>query len=166
MWVRYVSLAIRDEGEEEDEEERGERDFMIQAIQLAQTVKKTQSQATPTDSTPSSEEEKDLRVKRNGGWRKEIDEKLTSLTRRMAGVLVSGGGWRKRMGVVYWAHCLLGNTHKWLVTMAPVLLEVVLVMSHDDYHQISQTATNSLVGLYYFFFLSSISSCSISGNIL
>ena len=127
-------------------EEREDEDYVRRAVQLAEGVR-AESQTTPTSHTHSpTDGKKDLRVERSRSWRRETDKKLAVLAGKMGGVLVAGGGgWRGRRGVVLWAHCLLGNCHRMLVAMAPVLLEVLLSLSHDDYGSVSIPARLSLV---------------------
>ena len=138
VWGRYVSLALRNTASEGEMEE----DDLKRALKLAERAK-VESQTTPTDSTPT--DGRDLKVERSRMWRRETERKLGLLAGRVTGVLVAGGSHRGRRGVVLWAHCLLGNCHKSLVATAPVLLEALLALSHDDYQQVSASAQLSLV---------------------
>ena len=99
----------------------------------------------PTQTPPPSAPHKDLRVERSRQWRVETDCRLGRLAQAMVGVLVTGEGWKRRRGLVLWAHCLLGNCHRSLVATAPVLLEALLSLSHDGYDQVASSAQVALV---------------------
>ena len=142
-----MCLAVNNRTSEEEEEE--EKDDLKRAAELAERAK-SEPQATPTQSessAPSPSDGRDLRVKRSRSWVGETDRRLAVLAGRMVGVLVTGDGWRGRRGVVLWAHCLLGNCHRLLVAMTPILLEALLSLTHDSYSQVSSVATTSLVSL-------------------
>ena len=150
VWTRYVSLVM-DDRVLLHEESRDESE-VTRAMRMAGERKTEPSETSPTPPrehtvTPSHpHKDHALRVDRSRQWRVETDKKLGMLAHKMVAVLVTGDGWRGRRGVVLWAHCLLGNCHRSLVTMAPILLEALLSLSHDGYQQVSMAATISLVG--------------------
>ena len=153
VWTRYVSLSLSGVTHEES----GDVDYVKRAAELVEGVR-AEPQATPTDPAPSNTGRRDLRVERSRNWMRETDRKLALLAGKMGGVLVTvGGGWRGRRGVVLWAHCLLGNCHRTLVSVAPVLLEVLLTLSHDGYSLVSRPALLSLVYTLYTYVSLSIS---------
>lgn len=120
---------------------------------------------TGTQSTSHAHRDHSLRVERSREWRVETDRRLSLMAHKMVAVLVGGDRWRARRGVVLWAHCLLGNCHRSLVALAPILLETLLSLSHDGYQQVATPAQLSLVSLvrrqlHKSFWLSSSSSAT------
>lgn len=100
---------------------------------------------TSTQSPSHAHGDHSLVVERSREWRVETDRRLSLLAHKMVGVLVAGDRWRARRGLVLWAHCLLGNCHRSLVALAPIILETLLSLSHDGYQQVATAAHLSLV---------------------
>ena len=147
--TRYVTLSINDRDmttiTEEDNittmaaQQMKEHNPMTSSSTLPPTSQKSPSSPTPDQDHTS------LGINRSREWITNTDSKLGILAGKMMGVLVTSDGWRRRRGVVMWAHCLLGNCHRSLVAMAPILLEALLALSHDSYHQVSTPALLALV---------------------
>ena len=155
-WARFVSLVMADSVFQEEEEDHVAESEVLRAVKMAAEKKLEFSDDsdspshphrghTVTESPSQPPQGHTLTVERSRQWRSETDGRLAVLAHKMAAVLVTGGGWRGRRGVVLWAHCVLGNCHRMLVAMAPTLLEVLLTLSRDDYPQVAGAARLSLV---------------------
>ena len=85
-----------------------------------------------------------LNVDRTAKWLSETDNKLALLVGRLSG-LVTSEGWRVRVGMVGWAHCLLRRSHRTVLSCMPAVLEVLVTLSHDDYQLVAERAQLALV---------------------
>ena len=153
VWARFVGLVMDDRvlckaDVDETEVLRAvglEGKGNIELSNGSKTPSNPPKVHTVTESPSHPHNDHTLRVERSRQWRVETDRRLSVLAHKVVAVLVTSDGWRGRRGVVLWAHCLLGNCYRSLVTVAPILLEALLALSHDDYQQVSSSALLSLV---------------------
>lgn len=153
VWARVVCVVMDDHVHHKEELALSD---ILQSVELVKE-KNVESLTDPlphppnvhtsTQSPSHAHRDHSLRVERSREWRKETDRRLALLAHKMMSVLVAGDRWRARRAVVLWAHCLLGNCHRSLVAMAPILLETLLSLSHDGYQQVATAAQLSLVSL-------------------
>ncbi|KAL5484668.1 hypothetical protein EMCRGX_G021207 [Ephydatia muelleri] len=103
----------------------------------------TEGPTTQLDTTPDPDATESLMVSRSGAWLSDTDAKLSLLVHR-ATSLVSHSGWRVRRAAVLWAYSLVVHCHRSLLKCVPLLLEVIVTLTMDEYKQVAEQAEKAM----------------------
>lgn len=106
-------------------------------------LKKGQTITAKLKTDAGSGKLQDLIVTRDPEWIKNTSDKLAILVRQV-GSIKQHSSWRVRLALLDWAHTLLTNCNNSMSSSVPILLEVLVILSCDEYSKISSKSDQAL----------------------